>query len=152
MTAPTVPSPTGAPDAATLLRSRGYLTMLVLAALLGAPISALAYGFLALVAVIQGFVFEDLPAELFGSAPAWWPMPWLALCGLLTALTITYLPGTGGHSPALGFSTGGGPPAGRDLFGIALAGDGDTKDCLEAVTHEAGDPATVLYNRHGQAL
>lgn len=121
MTAPTVPSPTGAPDAATLLRSRGYLTMLVLAALLGAPISALAYGFLALVAVIQGFVFEDLPAELFGSAPAWWPMPWLALCGLLTALTITYLPGTGGHSPALGFSTGGGPPAGRDLFGIALA-------------------------------
>lgn len=121
MTAPTVPSPAGAPDAATLLRSRGYLMMLVLAALLGAPISALAYGFLALVAVIQRLIFEDLPADLFGSAPAWWPMPWLALCGLLTALTIRYLPGTGGHSPALGFSAGGGPAPARDLLGIALA-------------------------------
>ncbi|MGA8045995.1 MAG: chloride channel protein [Dermatophilaceae bacterium] len=121
MTAPTVPSPAGAPDAGALLRSRGYLTLLVLAAMIGAPVSALAYGFLALVAVIQRFIYEDLPADLFGSAPAWWPVPWLALCGLLTALTITYLPGTGGHSPARGFSTEGGPPAGRDLLGIALA-------------------------------
>ena len=121
MTAPDVPPPAGAPDVATLLRSRGYLTMLVLAALVGIPVSAVAYGFLALVAVVQRFIFEDLPADLFGSAPAWWPVPWLALCGLLTALTIRYLPGTGGHSPALGFTTGGGPPAGRDLFGIALA-------------------------------
>ncbi|WP_226963728.1 chloride channel protein [Nostocoides sp. F2B08] len=121
MTGPTVPAPTGAPDPASLLRSRGYLSLLVLAALIGAPVSAVAYGFLALVSVLQRFLFEDLPADLFGSAPAWWPVPWLALCGLLTALTIRYLPGTGGHSPAPGFTTGGGPAAGRDLIGIVLA-------------------------------
>lgn len=121
MTAPTAPAPAGAPDPATLLRSRDYLSMLALAALLGIPVSAIAYGFLVLVAFTQRFIFEDLPADLYGSAPAWWPVPWLALCGLLTALTIRYLPGTGGHSPALGFTTGGGPPSGRNLIGIALA-------------------------------
>ena len=53
--------------------------------------------------------------------PAWWPVPWLALCGLLTGLTIRYLPGNGGHSPAFGFHAGGGPPVDRELPGIVLA-------------------------------
>ena len=48
-------------------------------------------------------------------------MPWLALAGLLTALTIRYLPGNAGHSPALGFMMGGGPPRDRDLTGVILA-------------------------------
>ena len=39
----------------------------------------------------------------------------------VVALTIRYLPGNGGHSPALGFKTGGGPPTGRELPGIILA-------------------------------
>ncbi len=43
------------------------------------------------------------------------------LCGLLTALTIRYLPGNAGHSPAFGFKTGGGPPSGRELAGVILA-------------------------------
>ena len=48
----------------------------------------------ALVGALQGYLFEGLPADLFdGAAPAWWPVPWLALCGLLVALTIRYLPG-----------------------------------------------------------
>ena len=80
--------------------------------ILGIPISAVAYGFLALVAKIQSYLFDDLPHDLFtGGAPAWWPVPWLVLCGLLTALTIRYLPGNAGHSPAFGFKAGGGPPA-----------------------------------------
>jgi H+/Cl- antiporter ClcA len=58
---------------------------------------------------------------LGGPAPAWWPLPWLVLCGLLVGLTIRYLPGSGGHSPALGFQTGGGPATGRELPGIILA-------------------------------
>ena len=71
---------------------------------------------------IQELVFVDLPDAAFaGGAPAWWPVPWLAVCGLLTALTIRHLPGTGGHSPAFGFQTGGGPPAPKDLPGIILA-------------------------------
>ena len=95
---------------------------LAVAAALGAPISAVAYGFLALVAEIQEIVFVDLPDAMFeGGAPAWWPVPWLALCGLLTGLTIRYLPGTGGHSPAFGFDAGGGPPTPRELPGIIVA-------------------------------
>jgi len=109
-------------DPVVVIRSRPYIAALVLAAVLGIPISTVAYGFLALVAAVQRFIFEGLPNQVFGgSAPAWWPVPWLVLCGLLTALTIRYLPGTGGHSPAFGFKAGGGPPTGRELPGIALA-------------------------------
>jgi hypothetical protein len=41
-------------DPAALLRSRSYLA---LAAIIGAPIPAAAYGFLALVSKMQGWVF-----------------------------------------------------------------------------------------------
>lgn len=116
--------PAGPPaiDPATAVRSRPYLSALLLSAALGAPISAAAYGFLALVTAIQELLFVDLPGEVFeAGAPAWWPVPWLVLCGLLTGLTIRYLPGTGGHSPAFGFQAGGGPPMPRELPGIVLA-------------------------------
>jgi len=119
------PAPVGGSpgvDPVAVMRSRQYIGALVLAAILGIPVSAIAYGFLALVAAIQKLVFSALPHQIFGSStPAWWPVPWLILSGLLTALTIRYLPGSGGHSPALGFKTGGGPPNRRDLPGIALA-------------------------------
>ena len=104
-----------------MIRSRAYLSALVLAAVLGAPISVLAYGFLALVDEIQEYLFDTLPHDLFaGGVPAWWPVPWLALCGLLTALVVDRLPGNGGHSPALGFQTGG-PVTGRELPAVFLA-------------------------------
>jgi H+/Cl- antiporter ClcA len=109
-------------DPATVIRSKAYLSALALAAILGIPISAAAYGFLALVSKIQAGVFTDLPHELFsGGTPAWWPVPWLVLCGLLTGLTIRYLPGNAGHSPAFGFHAGGGAPVDKDLPGVALA-------------------------------
>ncbi|HYN65486.1 MAG TPA: chloride channel protein [Ornithinibacter sp.] len=118
-------APPGAPaalDPVSLVRSRAYLSALVLAALLGIPISAIAYGFLALVGYLQGYLFDDLPSSVFdGGPPAWWPVPWLMLCGLLVALTLQHLPGPGGHSPALGFQMGGGPPVDRHLPGIVLA-------------------------------
>jgi H+/Cl- antiporter ClcA len=109
-------------DPVAVIRSREYIGALVLAAILGVPISAIAYGFLALVAAIQKFLFTNLPNQILGSpAPAWWPVPWLVLCGLLTAMTIRYLQGNGGHSPAFGFKTGGSPPTGRELPGVVLA-------------------------------
>src|SRR5215204_448983 len=109
-------------DPVAVIRSKRYIGALALAAILGIPISAVAYGFLALVAEIQRFLFTDLPNQMLGSpAPAWWPLPWLVLCGLLVGLIIRYLPGNGGHSPAFGFQTGGGPATARELPGIALA-------------------------------
>ncbi len=120
--APAAGIPPAAVDLRAAIRSKAYLGALVFAAILGIPISAIAYGFLALVATIQHYLFFDLPNQVFGNpSPAWWPVPWLVLCGLLTALTIRYLPGNGGHSPAFGFVTGAGPATGPQLPGIALA-------------------------------
>ncbi len=109
-------------DPLALLRSRSYVALLVLAAIIGIPISAAAYFFLALVSKMQGWIFTDLPKGLgFHSEPLWWPIPPLLLAGLLVALTIRYLPGKGGHSPADGFKVGGGPPAPIELPGVLLA-------------------------------
>ncbi len=117
--------PAGAPpahDPVSMVRSKAYLSALVLAGLLGIPISAIAYGFLALVGYLQKRIFDDWPSSIFdGGPPAWWPIPWLILAGLLVSLTLKYLPGPGGHSPALGFQMGGGPPVDRHLPGIILA-------------------------------
>ena len=104
------------------LRTRGYLVLLVLAALIGAPISAIAYGFLALVTKLQGWIFTDLPKGLgFHAEPLWWPLLPLAVAGVLVALTIQYLPGRGGHSPADGFKAGEGAPSPAELPGVVLA-------------------------------
>jgi H+/Cl- antiporter ClcA len=109
-------------DPLALLRSRSYLALLALAAIIGAPISAAAYFFLALVSKLQGWIFTDLPKGLgFHGEPLWWPVPPLLLAGVLTSLAIRYLPGRGGHSPADGFRMGAGPAAPIELPGIVLA-------------------------------
>ena len=81
----------------------------MLAGIVGVPISAIAFFFLKLVTWLQGVVFTDVPKDVLGfdSTPAWWPLPVLALGGLLVGLAISRLPGTGGHSPADGFKAGG---------------------------------------------
>jgi chloride channel protein, CIC family len=108
-------------DPFALLRSRGYVALLILAAIIGVPVSAVAYGFLKLVDVLQKWLFTELPGELgFHGAPLWWPAPLLALAGVLVALAIRYLPGRGGHSPVDGFKTGGTPTA-AELPGVVLA-------------------------------
>jgi H+/Cl- antiporter ClcA len=108
-------------DPFALLRSRGYVALLILAAIIGVPVSAVAYGFLKLIDVLQTWLFTDLPKELgFHGTPPWWPLPLLAVAGLLVALAIRYLPGTGGHSPADGFKAGGAPAA-IELPGVVLA-------------------------------
>ncbi|MFB8771327.1 chloride channel protein [Streptomyces broussonetiae] len=112
------PSP---PDPLAVLRSRRYAALLVLSALLGAPVSAAAFGFLALVGELQPLLYTDLPEALgLDGTPAWWPLPLLAVGGLLTALSIRYLPGTGGHEPTAGFNAGS-PTGLAELPGVALA-------------------------------
>src|SRR5580693_9201377 len=109
-------------DPLALLRSRSYIALLVLAAIIGAPVSASAYFLLALVSKMQGWIFTDLPkGPGFHGEPLWWPIPPLLLAGVLVALTIRYLPGTGGHSPADGFKMGEGPAPAIELPGIVLA-------------------------------
>jgi H+/Cl- antiporter ClcA len=109
-------------DPLALLRSRSYLALLVLAAIVGVPVSAAAYFFLALVSKLEGWIFTDLPHELgFHAEPLWWPIPPLVLAGALVSLTIRYLPGQGGHSPADGFKAGEGAPSPIELPGIVLA-------------------------------
>lgn len=97
------------------------MVLLVFGAIVGVPVAAVAYFFLKLVNEGQQYFFTTLPGELgFHGVPAWWPLPMLALCGLLVALTLHYLPGTGGHNPAEGFKAGGTVTA-RELPAIICA-------------------------------
>ena len=109
-------------DPGALIRSRPYRVLLVIASLIGLIVSVASWGFLELVHEIQVEVYEKLPGQLgFDSVPAWWPLPWLALAGLLTAIAIERLPGRGGHIPAEGLKTGGPPTKPVELPGVLLA-------------------------------
>jgi H+/Cl- antiporter ClcA len=118
--APAPPAAAPSSDPLALLRTRSYLTLLVLAAVIGAPISAVAYLYLKFVAVAQTFVFQTLPKDWMSSVPTWWPILPLVLGGLIVGLTLRYLHGTGGHKPAEGFKAGGGVEP-IDLPGIIVA-------------------------------
>ncbi len=108
-------------DPAALLRSRAYLQLLAFAAILGVPISAAVYGFLALASYLQKEIYTHLPHGLgFATTPVWWPLPVLLVGGVLAALAIQYLPGRGGPSPAGGFKMHG-PPTPVQLPGVILA-------------------------------
>ncbi len=109
-------------DPEALIRSRRYRVLLVLAALVGLVVSTASWAFLELVHVLQTQVYDDLPKDLgYSTPPLWWPLPWLALAGLLTAFAVVYLPGRGGHIPAEGLKAGGKPTQPIELPGIVLA-------------------------------
>ncbi len=115
--APALPDDPGA-----LIRTRQFRVLLVFAAIIGVIVSLASWGFLELVYYLQHGVYKDLPRELgFSSVPWWWPLPWLAIAGALTAIAITRLPGSGGHVPADGLKTGGTPTQPIELPGILLA-------------------------------
>jgi H+/Cl- antiporter ClcA len=114
-------TPATAPNPMDLLRSRGYLALLIGGAVVGAPVAFVAYFFLDAVGKAQRFFLTDLPHDLgFAGTPVWWPIPMVAVGGLLVGLSLRYLPGTGGHNPAEGFKAGGIVTA-RDLPGIVCA-------------------------------
>ncbi|MFD7617314.1 chloride channel protein [Streptomyces sp. NPDC059802] len=120
-TEPAAPPTTTAADPFALVRTRGYALLLVMAAGIGVPVSAVAFGFLALVHELQALTYHDLPRALgFTGTPSWWPVPLLAVAGLLVGLTIRHLPGTGGHRPADGMVSTGAPSA-AELPGVVLA-------------------------------
>ncbi len=104
-----------------MVRTRRYVALLILAAVLGVVISFLIYWFLKLIADVQSWVYTDLPKGLgYHGEPAWWPLLPLAVAGVIVGAVIKYLPGRGGHSPADGFKAAGVVPA-IHLPGIFVA-------------------------------
>ncbi len=115
---PPSPAPAGPVE---ILKSRRYVALLVLGAIVGVAVATAAYFFLKAVAEAQQYLFTTLPEDLgFDTAPMWWPLPVLAVSGLLVGLTIRYLPGTAGHKPAEGFKASG-AVAPIELPGIVVA-------------------------------
>ncbi len=109
-------------DPGSQVRSKRYRVLLVFAAVIGVLVSLASWAFLELVHAIQVGVYTDLPGDLgFDTVPFWWPLPWLALAGILTVFAIQRLPGHGGHVPADGLSTGGKPTQPIELPGVLLA-------------------------------
>lgn len=120
-TGSTEPAPQPPADPAAQFANRRYVVLLILAALLGAPLAAGAFGFLEAVTHLQDLLFTDLPKDLgFHGVPLWWPLPLLAVAGVLVAAVVRFLPGTGGHEPADGLHVGG-VAAPRELAGILAA-------------------------------
>src|SRR5690606_13676848 len=116
------PKPDTAIDAAAMLRSRKYLGLLAFTAILGMPLAAAAYGFLALVHFLEEWVYDDLPQTLgLATEPWWWPLVVVPIAGVLTGAAIHYLPGIGGHRPAEGLQVGGPAANVAELPGILLA-------------------------------
>jgi H+/Cl- antiporter ClcA len=104
-----------------LVKTRSYSILLLFGAIIGVPIAAIAYFFLKWVQETGQWLYTTLPKQLgFVGAPVWWPIPILIVGGVIVALAIRYLPGTGGHSPVFGFHLAGSfPPV--ELFGIIVA-------------------------------
>jgi H+/Cl- antiporter ClcA len=152
--------PAPAPDPTAIIKSRGYVALLLLGALLGVPVATVAYFFLDAVAKVQTEIFNDLPTTLgFHGEPLWWPLPWLTLSGLLVALAIHFLPGTGGHEPSEGFKSGG-PVSPTELFGIVAAAFAtlslgavlDPEAPLIAIGSGLGVLAVHLFNRNADPM
>lgn len=104
-----------------LLHSQGYLALLLLAAVLGIPLSLIVFGFLTLVHWLEHLVWHTLPAGLgFDALPAWWPIATLGVASVLVVLAVTRLSGRGGHVPAEGLTADPTPPS--QVPGAVLAG------------------------------
>jgi len=123
--APAPAQPPAAPaapvdDPAATLRSRPFVVLLTMATAVGFVISVAAWGFLEAIQHIQEGVFDHLPDALgFDTVPWWWPVPVLAVAGLVVAVAVERLPGRGGHVPVEGLKVGSTQPI--DLPGILLA-------------------------------
>ena len=104
-----------------VIRSRAYLSLLVISAVLGIPIAIFAYAFLWITTVLQKFVYTTIPAHLAsGMIQTWWPVIPLTLAGLIVGLIVSRMPGRGGEMPIKGLQPSGTPVAAY-LPGVALA-------------------------------
>jgi hypothetical protein len=123
------PSPAGATplemsagQADGTIRSRQYVRLLIVVAVIGVLVSLAAWCILEGIYQLEQELFTHLPHALgYEHGPTnWWYVLILGIGGLVVALAISRLPGNGGHVPADGLSAGG--PAGPiDLTSKGLA-------------------------------
>ncbi len=110
------------PDPGEIIKSKGYISILIFAGILGIPISILAYFFLYLTEKLQELMFTTIPENIDNATVVkWWPIVPLVLAGLIVSLAIKYLPGQGGETPIEGFKTGGGPLQRKNIIGVTIA-------------------------------
>jgi H+/Cl- antiporter ClcA len=104
-----------------LLRRPAYRRALVFSALIGVPVSLAAFWFLAALHQLEHLIWTQWPHDLgWTNPPWWWPFPPALVSGLVVALVVLRFPGRGGHVPAAGLHTGGGP--GKSAIpGVVLA-------------------------------
>jgi H+/Cl- antiporter ClcA len=116
------PEPT-AEQAGQTMRSKRFVVLLVIVAVIGIIVSLAAWCFLTGISQLQKELYTHLPHALGynNGPPLWWPLPVLGVAGVLVALAIMRLPGEGGHLPAKGLATGA-PTQPIDLPGVILAG------------------------------
>jgi H+/Cl- antiporter ClcA len=112
-----------AEDPSAALLSKGFIAVLVIAAVVGVAVSLAAWCFVELIYQIQRELYHHLPSAIgyHNGPPLWWSLPILGVAGLITALAIVRLPGGGGHVPAEGLKVGGGLTRPIELPGISLA-------------------------------
>jgi H+/Cl- antiporter ClcA len=102
------------------VRRPEYRRALVFCAVIGIPVSLVAFWFLAALHELQHLVWTDWPHHLgHHEPPWWWPFAPFAAAGLAVAAIVGRLPGHGGHVPAGGLSAAGTTPAA--LPGVILA-------------------------------
>ena len=110
-----------APDPLAILRSKSFIAVLLLAAVIGVVVSFVSWAFLEFVHYTQQWLFTDLPDDFgWDSIPPWWYLLVLGVAGLPVALAIVRMPGSGGHVPAHGLQMGGTEPS--IVAGVVLAG------------------------------
>src|SRR6478672_13198221 len=109
-------------QAEALIRSRQFVGLLLLAAVVGLLVSFAAWCFLEGTFQIQHELFTRLPGDLGydNGPPLWYLLVVLGAAGLIVAFAIVRLPGRGGHVPVHGFAAGG-PATPADLPGVLLA-------------------------------
>ena len=93
------------------IRSKRYVGLLIVVAVIGVVVSLAAWCFLEGIYQIQQEFYVHLPHAVGyqNGPPKWWPLPVLALGATICALAILRLPGNGGHIPAEGLAMSGGP-------------------------------------------